>query len=178
MCYYLILISTENNFWKITFKMWPFSFKMKKPSILLTSLVINWIVWPIWWIKWIAAIHSRYHCNYRILVSLDHFILSKWRLQMMLNTGKTFGVSVFTFYSLYREIINHGRMFDPSVILRLSWTMIYMIGTLLVIYVSAQVTNEVRVKVLNWIERKLSLYLLIFTGENDIANTAWHKKSL
>lgn len=63
----------------------------------------------------------------------------------MLNTGKTFTLSVFTLYALYREITNQAAIFELSLLVRLLWTTSYVAGVLLVIYMASALASEVSI---------------------------------
>lgn len=64
--------------------------------------------------------------------------------QIMLRTGFTFVVSIFTFYSLYEYLIISG---DESmkciVILHLNWISIFIFNNFVVIYTGSQVARKV-----------------------------------
>lgn len=71
------------------------------------------------------------------------------RFQMIFNTGFTFIGSVFSFYALYRRIIQQDELFEPLIWIHMNWLSFYLASIFLAIHIGTQLTNEV------WLNQQL-----------------------
>lgn len=66
---------------------------------------------------------------------------------MMVNTANTFVFSVFTFYTLYRYILQQNEMFEKLLWTHLRWELFYFVPTLIFIYTADLVATEASIVV-------------------------------